>query len=204
MKITNAHLVLASLMVLLFTSCTVNKTLTNQLSFDIKNKDADQVSYVRFKNGQMLYCQTLELKNGIFTSPHLIGDGWYKIETADVAEYKLNGQLAISEEKLNDKKHSRVAVDALPGFAVQIIKGDLNVYHRKYFNGRNAVNRYYLQIGNEGPIMLYNTKDMKELIATHDELSQLPEPPAKDNLLSDYFEKLSNHLNGNSWLTSID
>jgi hypothetical protein len=204
MKTMNAHLVLASLLVLLFTSCTVNKTLTNELSFDIKNKDVDQVSYVRFKNGQMLYCQTLELKKGIFTSPHLIGDGWYKIETADVAEYKLNGQLAISEEKLNDKKHASVAIDALPGFAVQIIKGDLNVFHRKYFNGRNAVNRYYLQIGNEGPIMLYNTKEMKELIATHAELSQLPEPPAKDNLLPEYFEKLSNRLNGNTWLTSID
>ncbi len=200
----NAHFILASLLVLLFSSCSVNKTLTNQSSFDFNSKDADQIPYVRFKNGKMLYCQTLELKKGIFTSPHLIGDGWYKIETADVAEYKLNGQLAMSEEKLNDKKHSNVSIGALPGFAVQIVKGNLNVFHRKYFNGRNAVNRYYLQIGNEGPIMLYNAKSMKELIATHEELSQLPEPPVKDNLLPDYFEKLTNQLNGNSWLTSID
>ncbi|HQW85342.1 MAG TPA: hypothetical protein PK987_12790, partial [Ferruginibacter sp.] len=71
---------------------------------------------------------------------------------------------AVSDKALTTSKKSYVAVDALPGFARRIASGKLNVYSRKFYNGNNSVEEYFLQSGNNGPIMAYSTAVMKEIL----------------------------------------
>jgi len=52
----------------------------------------------------------------------------------------------------------------LPGFAVRILKGKLNVYCRKYYNGNNSVAEYFLQSGDDGEIVPYSAGLMNELV----------------------------------------
>jgi hypothetical protein len=61
-------------------------------------------------------------------------------------------------------KKSAVAVETLPGFAIRLVKGRLNVYTKKYFNGNVAVDEYFVQIGNDGKIQKYSPELMKSLI----------------------------------------
>jgi hypothetical protein len=62
-----------------------------------------------------------------------------------------------------------VAVEALPGFAVRVAKGKLNVYSLKYYNGHNTTEKFYLQSGDDGQIVAYSPEVMKELLRDNSE-----------------------------------
>lgn len=120
--------------------------------------------YVVKTDGSTHPFSTLKLVTGVFTTPHLLADNKTVIEAKDVLAYSDGRRFAVSQKLLNTKRTSYVAVETLPGFAVRIAKGKLNIYSRKYFNGQTAVTEYFLQPGDEGEIVAYTEAAMKELI----------------------------------------
>ena len=49
--------------------------------------------------------------------------------------------------------NSHVAIEALPGFAVRGVKGRINVFSVKYYNGHNTTEKLFLQAGEDGEVV---------------------------------------------------
>jgi len=120
--------------------------------------------FVQLNDGTVQYYTTLKLVTGVLTTPHLLADNRIVINAKDIKAYQDGKRYAVSSNSLKTTKNSYVAVEALPGFAVRLAQGKLNVYQRKFYNGSNAVDEYFLQTGNDGEIIAYSTKAMKELL----------------------------------------
>ena len=116
------------------------------------------------KDGKIVYYKTLELKKGVFTSPHLLADGKIKIMPSEIVAYQNNEHYAVSQSTFKSGRKSYVAVETLPGFAVRVVRGKLNIYCKQYFNGRAAIDEFYIQAGTEGKIYVYSPELMKQLI----------------------------------------
>lgn len=120
--------------------------------------------YVIKTDGSTQQYSSLKLVTGVLVTPHLLADGKIVIYPKDVLAYQDGRRYAVSQKLLKTEKTSFVAAETLPGFAVRIAKGKLNVYSRKYYNGNVAVTEYFLQSGDEGEIVAYSPATMKELI----------------------------------------
>lgn len=154
---------------LLISACSTNKHLT--IEKDQVKKESTSTSttsYVKKKDGSIVFYNTLELKKGIFSSPHLLADGKIKIMPSEIVTYQNDAHFAVSQNTFSSGRKSYVAVKTLPGFAVRIVKGKLNIYCKQYFNGRAAIDEFYIQAGTEGKIFLYSPQLMKELIKDND------------------------------------
>ena len=152
--------------VLVFSSCSVDKTITvdqhpPKTKFTI---ETGSLNFVVTKNGETIYFKNLELIKGPFASPHLLADKKIKFQCSDIIAYQNSKHYAVSQNLFSSGKKSFVSTEALPGFAVRTVKGKINVYCKKYFNGNNSVNEFYIQSGNEGKIYAYNPKLMAEMI----------------------------------------
>jgi hypothetical protein len=126
-------------------------------------------AFVKKKDGTVEYYQTLKLVKGVFKAPHLLADGKTKIEAKDIIAYQNDQHFAISQETFAGGKKSFVAVETLPGFAIRISKGKMNVYCKKFYNGRAAVDEFYLQLGDEGSILPYSADLMTSMISNNNE-----------------------------------
>ena len=150
---------------ILFSSCSTNKILTSEKNQEIKeSKESATSSFVKMKDGKIVYYKTLELKKGVFTSPHLLADGKIKIMPSEIVAYQSNEHYAVSQSTFKSGRKSYVAVETLPGFAVRVVRGKLNIYCKQYFNGRAAIDEFYIQAGTEGKIYVYSPELMKQLI----------------------------------------
>lgn len=150
---------------LLISSCSTNKIMSNdkdQVKKDLRNTSS--TSFVKKKDGTIVFYNSLELKKGVFTSPHLLANGKIKIMPSEIVSYQNQDHYAVSQNMFSNGRKSFVAVKTLPGFAVRVVKGKLNIYCKQFFNGRAAIDEFYIQAGNEGKIYLYSPELMKELI----------------------------------------
>lgn len=120
--------------------------------------------FVQFNDGSIRQFQTLKLVTGIFVTPHLLADEKIIINAKEIKAYHSDKHFAVSDKSLITKKKGLVALETLPGFAIRLVSGKLNVYSRKYYNGNNAIDEYFLQIGSDGPIVSYTTDLMKNLL----------------------------------------
>lgn len=125
--------------------------------------------FVELKDGSIKQYTSLELVTGVFKTPHLLADGSIIIKSDEITAYQNKEYYAISQKKINSLKPSKVAVDALPGFAIRVAKGKLNVYSLKYYNGHNTTHKFYLQAGEDGEILLYTPKLLNELVKDSNE-----------------------------------
>ncbi len=159
---------------------------------DVKNtKSTPSDCFVIMTDGSTLYYTTLKLVTGVLTTPHLLADNKIIIYAKDVLAYQDKNRYAISHSLLITKKRSYVAAETLPGFAVRIAEGKLNVYSRKYYNGNNTVTEYFLQSG-EGDVVSYSPDLMSELVKDN--------PKASDF----YNSKLKTGPNSKKLLTTAD
>lgn len=150
---------------ILFSSCSTNKILTSEKNQEIKeSKETASSSFVKMKDGKIVYYKTIELKKGVFTSPHLLADGKIKIMPSEIVAYQNNDHYAVSQSNFTSGRKSYVAVETLPGFAIRVVRGKLNIYCKQYFNGRAAIDEFYIQAGTEGKIYVYSPELMKQLI----------------------------------------
>ncbi|MEX1203029.1 MAG: hypothetical protein WEA59_07290 [Ferruginibacter sp.] len=135
---------------------------------DSKNgKESKTECFIQKKDGTIQNFKSLKLVTGFFKTPHLLADGKIKIEAKDIASYQNSDHYAISDEQIEGERKSKVATSTLPGFAVRVAKGKLNVYSRKYYNGKNAVDELFIQIGNDEKIVPYTPELMVAILKNH-------------------------------------
>lgn len=120
--------------------------------------------FVQMNDGTIKNYATLKLVTGIFKTPHLLANDSIVIMANEIKAYQNKDCYAVSQKEFSTKKQSAVAVKALPGFAVRIASGKLNVYSFKYYNGHNTTEKFFLQSGDEGQILAYTPELMNELL----------------------------------------
>jgi len=156
-------------LLVLLNSCTSSKNSIDQHKSDSAAIKEDVACFVQMKDGSIKNFTSLKLVTGVFKIPHLVGDGGIIINAEEIKAYQNKAHYAISQKEFTSAKSSYVAVEALPGFAIRVAKGKLNVYSLKYYNGHNTTEKFYLQSGEEGKIVAYTPELMKELVRDNSE-----------------------------------
>jgi hypothetical protein len=126
--------------ILLF-SCANNKELAAERRTALQDSRLDHYDcFVQYTDGSIKNFSSLRLVTGVYKTPHLLADGKIKIYPGEITAYQNKDHFAISSTGFLDGTHkSNLAVETLPGFAVRIAAGHLNVYVKKYktlFAGR--------------------------------------------------------------------
>jgi hypothetical protein len=146
-------------------SCATNKLAVNpQQTSQTKLFSANTDCFVQLNDGNINHFGTLKLVTGVFNKPYLLADGKTKIYASEITAYQNSTHYAISQKSMVTNNPSFIAKETLPGFAVRVAKGKLNVYCKKYFNGQNTVNEFYLQQGEDGKIMAYSNDEMMKMV----------------------------------------
>lgn len=146
------------------TSAPINKLI------DRKYPKTGSKYFVVFNDGSIKSFSSLKLVTGLFKTPHLLADGNQVIYAGDIKAYQNQDHYAISEKEFSaSKKPSKVAKDALPGFAVRVASGKINVYSLKYYNGQNATEKFFLQVGDDGQIVAFTNELFNDLIKDNNE-----------------------------------
>ena len=149
---------------ILLGSCATDRSIAQRINDFSKASPAENQCFVQKNDGSIQYYSTLKLETGVFTSPHLLADGQVKIKANDIKAYQTSEFYAISQKIFISGKISHVARKTLPGFAIRVVKGKLNVYCKKFFNGQWAMNEYFLQSGDNGEIKYYSPELLSEMV----------------------------------------
>lgn len=146
-------------------SCAVSKNSTDQQQAALKNlNETSATCFVQLNDGSIKQFTSLKLVTGVLTTPHLLGDGKVVINSKEIIAYQNDKQYAVSAKILTSKKSANVSVETLPGFAVKLLSGKVNVYCRKFYNGTNTSDEYFLQNGNGGYIVAYSKDVLKSML----------------------------------------
>jgi len=158
---TSSFLLITSL---LLNSCATDRSIAQRIA-EFENTQAnDATCFVQLNDGTVKYYNNLKLVTGLFNSPHLLADGNTRINASEIKAYQDRDHYAISQKLFVKGKRSSVALETLPGFAVRVVKGRVNVYCRQFFNGVFAADEYYLQAGDNGEIKVYSPELMNTLL----------------------------------------
>lgn len=122
--------------------------------------------FVLLNDGTLTSYKTLKMKTGVFITPYLLADGKIKIEGSEVEAYQTNEYFAISQQG-DEASHSKIAKECLPGFAVRIARGKLNLYDRICLHSDTGNRDYFIQVGNGSPIYDYSPELMNAVIKYH-------------------------------------
>lgn len=193
MKNSIPSLVILCASVVILNACYTSKDSVTAPKSDSENLDkATSSCFVIMADGSTRNYTNLRLVTGVLVTPHLVADNNTAIYAKDVLAYQDGHRYAVSQKLLSTKKTSYVAAETLPGFAVRITKGKLNIYSRKYYNGNTTVTEYFLQSGDEGEIIAFSPDLMKEMI--------------KDNnrAIDYYNSKVKNSTNSKKLLVAVD
>lgn len=151
--------------IFLLNACAVSKNSIDRQETTLKNTtDISSGCFVQLNDGSIKQFATLKLVTGVLTTPHLLGDGKVVINAREIIAYQDNKQYAVSAKIITAKRPACVSADALPGFAVKLLSGKLNVYSRKYYNGTNVSDEYFLQNGSDGYIIAYSKDVLKSML----------------------------------------
>ena len=165
MKKSVPNIIAICSIVMLSVSLLLSNDVVAQAKAEVLSTDEAAAScFVQLNDGSIYQFSTLKLVTGVLITPHLLADNKVIINAKDIKAYRNDKHFAVSDKSLITQKKSLVAVETLPGFAVRIVTGKMNVYCRKYYNGSNTVDEYFLQNGNEGQIVAYSTDLMKNLL----------------------------------------
>ncbi len=149
----------------LLNSCAVSKNSLDQQKTTVTNaNEASANCFVQLNDGTIKQFSTLKMITGLLTTPHLLGDGKTVINAKEITAYQNDKHYAVSSKILTSKKSAHVSVETLPGFAVRVLSGKLNVYCRKYYNGASTSDEYFLQNGSDGYIIAYSKDVLKSLL----------------------------------------
>lgn len=149
----------------LLNSCAVGKnSVTQQITTEINTNEVSTTCFVQLNDGSIKQFTTLKLVTGVLTTPHLLGDGKTVINAKEIIAYQNEKHYAVSSKILTSKKSGNVSAETLPGFAVKVLSGKLNVYCRKYYNGASTSDEYFLQNGSDGYIVAYTKEVLKSML----------------------------------------
>jgi hypothetical protein len=121
------------------------------------------------KDGRIRHFNSLKLVTGVFTAPHLLADDGIKIYPSEIVAYQNKDHYAVSQTMLAGGRKSYVATETLPGFAVRIAEGKLNIYAKKFNSGAKCAEEYFMQWGNDGKIYAYTPELMNDILKDNPE-----------------------------------
>lgn len=155
----------------IFNACSTSSIPLSQRKADITNSKENNSAecFVKMNDGSIREYKSLKLVTGAFTAPYLLADGKTKIKASQITAYQNKELYAVSQRTFCCGRMSYVATETLPGFAVRTVKGKLNVYCKKYYNGQVAVDEFFLQAGNDGKIQAYSPQLMNQLLKDNTE-----------------------------------
>jgi len=146
-------------------ACTSGKVAMAKHKAEMMNsKESASGCFVEFNDGRVQTYNSLTMRTGVFATPCLMANGNQKLRAKDIRSYQTLTHYAVSQTLFVSGRETAVATEALPGFAVRIAKGRINVYSKKYYNGRVAVDEYFIQKGDHGVIMAYTAETMNLLV----------------------------------------
>ncbi len=149
----------------ILSSCSTSSISGSQRKTAIVNsKESTAECFVKMNDGSVREYKSLKLVTGPFISPYLLADGKAKIKASQILAYQNKDHYAVSQRTFCCGRVSHVATETLPGFAVRTVKGRLNVYCKKYYNGQVTADEYFLQAGNDGKIQPYSPELMSQLV----------------------------------------
>lgn len=156
--------------ILILGSCTNSKqAAVNRKMALLESKLPSYQCFVELTDGTIRNFTTLVLVTSIYKSPHLLADGKIKIYSTDIISYQNKDHFAIAAAGFSYGGHkSKIASETLPGFAVRIAAGRLNVYIKKYKNDHTVIDEFFLQEGN-GQVLAYTPELMDALIKNNPE-----------------------------------
>jgi hypothetical protein len=153
-------------------SCAVSSAARMDAEAAVKPiNETNAECFVEMKDGSIRHFKSLKLVTGIFSSPHLLADGKEKIGSNDIKAYQNTQHYAISQQSFKENTRSKSAVETLPGFAVRIAKGKLNIYCKKYFNGTGTAEQLFVQEA-DGEIVAFTPDLMNTLLKDHPQASE--------------------------------
>ena len=165
MKKTLYTLALVLPVSLLFNACKLSNEMNNGLSNNaVSSKSSVSNCFIQKKDGSVINYGSLHMVNAVFNDAYLLADNKTRIYPKEIVAYQTNEYYAVSQSQFSNGRKSHVAITCLPGFGMRIAKGKLNVYTKQYFNGTLAVDEYYLQSGDDGPIKVFSPILIKELL----------------------------------------
>lgn len=154
-----------SLLLLLLASCSAGRHTMDRMEQMFESREKGKHCFVQFADGRFKQYRTLELVRGIGQSPHLLADGRTRIYPAEILCYQNADHYAISSHGFLIGGHpSKIFSETLPGFAVRIMRGRLNVYVKKYKSGARVLDEFYFQQGNQREVYAYTPELMDALI----------------------------------------
>lgn len=145
-------------------SCSSTKMTTAERKTALQNSKESGECFVQLADGTIKNYTSLKLVTSIYKSPHLLADGKIKIYPHEIMSYQNKNHFAVYAGGFSLGGHkSNIASETLPGFAVRIASGHLNVYIKKYKVNDRVVDEYFLQEGN-GQVLVYSPELMDALI----------------------------------------
>ena len=192
--------------VLLCAMCSsVARSSVNNINFyreEPLNKNATAIKcFVQKTDGTIQYYSSIKLVTGIFITPYLLADGNIKLNSGTIKAYQNKEHYAISQQSLEAGHQSKVAKETLPGFAIRIAEGPLNIYSKKRFNGAIAVDEIFVQVGHDGEILPYSPELMQSLVKDHPEALELLKSKKKINPVSKKLQAVAALYNRSQMLT---
>lgn len=152
-------------MIPLLNSCTTSSlTVSERKSVIASSKENTTTCFVKMNDGSIREYSSLKLVTGPLKAPYLLADGKIKIKASQITAYQNKDHYAVSQNNFSNGRKTYVATETLPGFAIRTVKGKLNVYCKKFYNGQVAVDEYFLQAGTDGKIQAYSADLMNELV----------------------------------------
>lgn len=129
-----------------------------------QSKEAVNTCFIEMNDGTIKHYKSLKLITGVMKTPYLLADGKLHINAKEIKAYQNNDYYAISQQGFTSGRRTYIAKEALPGFAIRIAKGKVNVYTKKYYNGVAAVDEYFVQMGDDGQVLAYTTETMNLMV----------------------------------------
>ncbi len=170
MRISVPTITLSLCLAMLLGSCSSMRNTSSHreyVSYEPKIISLD--CFVQLVDGTIKNYSTLQLVTSIYKAPHLLADGKTKIYPEEIIAYQNRKHYAISAAGFSYGGHkSNIASETLPGFAVRIATGRLNVYVKKYRANDRIVDEYYFQEG-KGQILVYSPELLDALIKNEPE-----------------------------------
>jgi hypothetical protein len=120
--------------------------------------------FVQFADGTVKQFTTLKLVTKMFKTPHLLANDSVIIYGPELKAYQNEEGYAVSQSVFGKFKKTYVAKSVLPGFAVRVVKGYLNIFSIKYYNGQNVTEKLFIQQPDAAAITPYTPEMLETLL----------------------------------------
>jgi hypothetical protein len=157
---------LFSVFLIIFTGCSVSKHCEERKALLLQAK-ADTGCFAVYKDGSIKNFRKLLLKTSVVSVPYLLADDSLKIFKDEIYAYQTEEYYAINQIRYNRSSHSKIATECLPGFAIRIASGKLNVYERICYHSNTCKRDYFIQVGTHGAVYDYTPELMNTVLRHH-------------------------------------